>query len=112
MRMYSDVLAGRWAVDSEGGGGDDLTYDAKYLKYRTVRYIIVRYIIVQAGADLYGPAPLYTSTLYTIHYTLYTIHYTLIHLYTYTLYTYIHLHLYTYISVSVYKCIVYKCISV
>ena len=54
MRMDSGVLAGRWAVDSEGGGGDDLTYDAKYLKYRTVRYIIVRYIIVQYSTVLYS----------------------------------------------------------
>ena len=52
--MDSDVLAGRWAVDSEGGGGDDLTYDAKYLKYRTVRYIIVRYIIVQYSTLQYN----------------------------------------------------------
>ena len=92
-----------------GWGGDDVTFDAKYLKYNTVRYIIVRYIIVQystvlystlqynivqAGADLYGPAPLYTYTLYTIHYTLYTIH-----LYTYTLIHYTLIYTYTYISV-------------
>ena len=27
--------------------GDDVSFDAKYLKYSTVRYIIVRYSIVQ-----------------------------------------------------------------
>ena len=48
----------------------------------------------QVGADLYGPAPLYTYTLYTIHYTLYTIH-----LYTYTLIHYTLIYTYTYISV-------------
>ena len=31
--MDSDVWAGRWAVDGEGGGGDGGTFDAKYLKY-------------------------------------------------------------------------------
>ena len=65
--MHADVLAGRWAVDFEGK---------------------------QAGADLYGPAPLYSYTLYTIHYTLYTIH-----LYTYTLIHYTLIYTYTYISV-------------
>ena len=29
MRMDSDVWAGRWAVEGEGGG-DDGTFDAKY----------------------------------------------------------------------------------
>ena len=29
MRMDSDVWAGRWAVEGEGGGGDDGTFDAK-----------------------------------------------------------------------------------
>ena len=50
--MDSDVLAGRWALDGEGGGGDDVTFDAKYLKYSTVRYIIVRYSIVQYSTVL------------------------------------------------------------
>ena len=27
MRMDSDVWAGRWAVEGEGGGGDDGTFD-------------------------------------------------------------------------------------
>ena len=31
--MDTDVWAGRWAVDGEGGGGDGGTFDAKYLKY-------------------------------------------------------------------------------
>ena len=52
--MDCDVLAGRWAVYSEGGGGDDVTFDAKYLNYSTVRYIIVRYIIVQYSTVLYS----------------------------------------------------------
>ena len=54
MRMDSDVWAGRWAVEGEGGGGDDGTFDAKYLKYSTVRYIIVRYSIVQYSTVLYS----------------------------------------------------------
>ena len=53
MRMDSDVWAGRWAVEGEGGGGDDGTFDAKYLKYSTVRYIIVRYSTVQYSTVLY-----------------------------------------------------------
>ena len=35
---------GQWKVRV---GGDDGTFDAKYLKYSTVQYIIVRYSIVQ-----------------------------------------------------------------
>ena len=65
--MERDVLAGRWAVDSEGGGGDDLTYDAKYLKYSTVRYIIVRYSIVQYSTVLYST--LQYNTVYIRPYT-------------------------------------------
>ena len=66
MRMDSDVLAGRWAVDSEGGGGDDVTFDAKYLKYSTVRYIIVRYSIVQYSMlsySIYVVCSLYVTFL-------------------------------------------------
>ena len=54
MRMDSDVWAGRWAVEGEGGWGDDVTFDAKYLKYSTERYIIVRYSIVQYSTVLYS----------------------------------------------------------
>ena len=53
MRMDSDVWARRWAVEGEGGG-DDGTFDAKYLKYSTVRYIIVWYSIVQCSTVLYS----------------------------------------------------------
>ena len=42
---------GRWKVRV---GGDDGTFDAKYLKYSTVRYIIVRYSIVQYSTVLYS----------------------------------------------------------
>ena len=52
MRMDSDVWAGRWAVDGEGGGGDGGTFDAKYLKYieavlliRNI-YIYIYYIFI------------------------------------------------------------------
>ena len=54
MRMDSDVWAGRWGGDGEGRGGNDGTFDAKYLKYSTVRYIIVRYSIVQYSTVLYS----------------------------------------------------------
>ena len=63
----------RWTVRV---GGDEGTFDAKYLKYSTVRYIIVRYIIVLLITE------------------------------------FINEYLYKCISVSVYKCIVFKCISV
>ena len=42
---------GRWTV--RVGGGDGGTFDAKYLKYSTVRYIIVRCSIVQYSTVLY-----------------------------------------------------------
>ena len=42
---------GRWTVRVGGDGG---TFDAKYLKYSTVRYIIVRYSIVQYSTVLYS----------------------------------------------------------
>ena len=48
--MYGPV-GGRWKVRV---GGDDGTFDAKYLKYSTVRYIIVRYSIVQYSTVLYS----------------------------------------------------------
>ena len=56
-----------------------------------VTVTVVKNVLIQAGADLYGPAPLYTYTLYTLHYTLYTIH-----LYTYTLIHYTLIYTYTY----------------
>ena len=65
--MDSDVWAGRWAVDGEGGWGDDVTFDAKYLKYSTVRYIIVRYSIVQYSTVLYST--LQYNTVYIRAYT-------------------------------------------
>ena len=92
-----------------GGGRLTLRVNYSTVQYSTVQYSTVQYITVQYSTS--GSRPLWarsTIHLYTIHYTLYTIHYTLIHLYTYTLYTYIHLHLYKCISVSVYKCIVYR----
>ena len=42
--MDTDVWAGRWAVDGDGGGGGDGgTFDAKYLKYidAVIRYSTV-----------------------------------------------------------------------
>ena len=33
-------------------GGDDVTFDAKYLKYSTVQHIIVQYSIVQYSTVL------------------------------------------------------------
>ena len=47
--MGREVGGGGW-----GWGGDDGTFDAKYLKYSTVRYIIVRYSIVQYSTVLYS----------------------------------------------------------
>ena len=44
--MYSDVWAGRWAVDGEGGGGDGGTFDAKYLKYIEA-VLLIRYLYFQ-----------------------------------------------------------------
>jgi len=65
--MYGPV-GGRWKVRV---GGDDGTFDAKYLKYSTVRYIIVRYSIVQySTVPLYGgsrPLPANSNTT-TIQY--------------------------------------------
>ena len=47
--MGQEVGGGRWEW-----GGDDGTFDGKYLKYSTVRYIIVRYSIVQYSTVLYS----------------------------------------------------------
>ena len=66
--MDSDVWAGRWAVDGEGGGGDDVTFDAKYLKYSTVRYIIIQYSIIQYSTVLYCTVVLHLRQ-YTIRHT-------------------------------------------
>ena len=52
--MYGHVTV-LWTVRG-GRGWNGGTFDAKYLKYSTVRYIIVRYSI---GEYLYGPAPIY-----------------------------------------------------
>ena len=44
--MDTDVWAGRWAVDGEGGGGDGGTFDAKYLKYIEA-VLLIRYLYFQ-----------------------------------------------------------------
>ena len=64
MRIDADtnVWSRDRTVDGEGGGWDDGTFDAKYLKYSTVRYIIVRYSTVQYSTVLYST--LQYSTVY------------------------------------------------
>ena len=66
--MYTDVWAGRWAVDGEGwGGGDAGTFDAKYWKYieAVIRYSTVHYSTVQYSTVQYSTVQ-YITVQYSI----------------------------------------------
>ena len=56
---------GWWTVSV---GGDEGTFDAKYLKYSTVRYIIVRCSIVQYSTVLYSTLQYSTVQYSTVQY--------------------------------------------